>query len=78
MKFDEQERTALTGAGFAVSDNNKTAYVEAMVAIAVHDDESYWLTISLPNDTRIVCIIPRDQMTAAITDDSVVRSSRLQ
>jgi hypothetical protein len=80
MKFDEQERIALTGAGFAVSDNNKTAYVEARLVIAAHDDETYWLTFSLPNETRIVCVIPRDQMTAAITDDPapVVRRSRLQ
>jgi hypothetical protein len=75
MKFDEQERTAFTDAGFVVSDNNRAAYVEAMVVVAAHDDETYWLTLSLPNETRIVCVMPRDQMTAAITDHFVVRRS---
>jgi hypothetical protein len=78
MKFDEKERADLTNAGFAVSDNNRAAYVEAMVVIAAHDDETYWLTFSLPNETRIVCLMPRDQMTAAITDDFAVRRSGLQ
>ena len=78
MKFDEQERTALTDAGFAVSDNNRAAYVEAMVVVAVHDEQTYWLTLSLPNETRIACIMPRDQMTAAITDAFAVRKSGFQ
>jgi hypothetical protein len=78
MKFDEQERALLTDAGFVVSDNNRTAYVEAMVVIAAHDHENYWLTLSLPNETRIVCVMPRDQMTAAIADDFVPRRSGLQ
>jgi hypothetical protein len=43
-----------------------------MVVVAAHDDETYWLTLSLPNETRIVCIMPRDQMTAAITGDFVM------
>jgi hypothetical protein len=73
MKFDEQERTAFIDAGFVVSDNNRAACVEAMVVVAAHDDETYWLTLSLPNETRIVCIMPRDQMTAAITGDFVMR-----
>jgi len=46
--------------------------------IAAHDDETCWLTLSLPNETRIVCVMPRDQMTAAITDDFLARGSRLQ
>jgi len=78
MKFDEQERAALTDAGFTVSDNNRAAYVEAMVVVAAHDDETCWLTLSLPNEARIVCVMPRDQMTAAITDGFAVRRSGLQ
>ncbi len=78
MKFDEQERTALADAGFAVSDNNRAAYVEATLVIAAHDDETYWVTFSLPNEMRIVCIVPRDQITAAITGDFAVRTSGLQ
>lgn len=78
MEFDEQERTALTDAGFAVADNNKAAYVEAVVVIAAHDDETYWLTFSLPNDARIVCVVPRDQIAAAITDTYAARRSKLQ
>lgn len=27
--------------------------------IGAHDDETYWLTVILPNDTRIVCALPR-------------------
>ncbi|OKO83609.1 hypothetical protein [Bradyrhizobium sp. AS23.2] len=73
MKFDEQERTALTDAGFAVADNNKAAYVEAVVVIAAHDDETYWLTFSLP-----VCVVPREQIAAAITDSYAARRSELQ
>ncbi|MCP3400318.1 hypothetical protein [Bradyrhizobium sp. CCGB20] len=68
MKFDEHERTALMDAGFTVADNRKAAYVEAVVVIAAHDDETYSLTFSLPNDARIVCVVPRDQITAAITN----------
>jgi hypothetical protein len=78
VKFDEQERTALTDAGFAVADNNKAAYIEATVVIAAHDDETYWLTFSLPNDTRIVCVVPREQIAAAITDSYADRRSELQ
>jgi hypothetical protein len=78
MKFDEQERTALTDAGFAVADDNKAAYVEALVVIAAHDDETRWLTFSLPNDTRIVCVISRDQIASAIMDGYAARRSRLQ
>ena len=78
MKFDEQERTALRDAGFAVSNNNKAAYIEAIVVIAAHDDETCWVTFSLPNETRIVCVMPRDQITAAITGEFAVRTSGLQ
>lgn len=78
MKFDEQERTALTDAGFAVADNNRAAYVEAVVVIAAHDDETYWLTFSLPNDTRIVCVVPREQIADAIADSYAARRSELQ
>ena len=78
MKFDEEERAALTDAGFAVSDNNTAAYVDAMVVVAAHDDETYWLTLSLPNETRIVCVMPRDQMAAAITDKLAVPRRGLQ
>ena len=78
MKFDEQERTALMDAGFVVSDNNRAAYVEAMVVVAVHDDDTYWLTLSLPSETRIVCVMPREQMTAAIINGFAVRRSGLQ
>jgi hypothetical protein len=78
VKFDEQERTALTDAGFAVADNNKAAYIEATVVIAAHDDETYWLTFSLPNDTRIVCVVAREQIAAAITDSYADRRSELQ
>lgn len=78
MKFDEQERTALADAGFAVADNNRAAFVEATVVIAAHDEETYWLTFSLPNEARIVCVVPRDQIAAAITDDFAVPTSGLQ
>lgn len=78
MEFDEQERTALTDAGFVVADNNKAAFVEAVVVIAAHDDETYWLTFSLPNEARIVCVVPRDQIAAAITDSCATRRSELQ
>jgi hypothetical protein len=69
VKFDEQERAALMRAGFDVADDNKAAYFEALVVIGAHDDETCWLTISLPNDRRIVCAIPRDQVNAAIMGD---------
>ncbi|UPT88595.1 hypothetical protein HAP41_0000005785 [Bradyrhizobium barranii subsp. apii] len=41
MKFDEQERTALTDAGFSVADNSKAAYVEAVVVIAAIATRNY-------------------------------------
>lgn len=78
MKFDEQERTALTDAGFSVADNSKAAYVEAVVVIAAYDDETYWLTFSLPNDAQIVCVVPRDQIADAITDKCAARRNQLQ
>ena len=78
MTFDEQERAALTDAGFVVSDNNKAAFIEATVVIAAHDDETYWVTFSLPDETRIVCLRPRDQMTAAISKHVPVPASSLQ
>jgi hypothetical protein len=78
VKFDEQERTALEHAGFAVADDDRAAYVEALVVIAAHDEKEYWLTFSLPNDTRIVCVLSRDQIAAAIMDDCSARSSQLQ
>jgi hypothetical protein len=78
VKLDEQERIALTDAGFAVDDDSKAAYVEAVVVIAAHDDETYWLTFCLPNDTRIVCVVPRDKIIAAIMGDHAARRSQLQ
>ena len=78
MKFNEQERAALTDAGFVVADNNRAALIEAMVVVAPHDDETYWVTLSLPNETRIVCVMPRDEMAAALADNFVVRRPGLQ
>ena len=78
MKFDEQERAALANAGFTVADDCKAAYVEAGLVIRAYDDDSYWLTIALPNETRIVCVMPRDKVAAAITHDFVVQTSGLQ
>jgi len=78
MRFNEQERTALTDAGFVVADNNRAALVEAMVVVAPHDDETYWLTLSLPNETRIVCVMPRDQIAAALADNFILRRYGLQ
>jgi hypothetical protein len=46
--------------------------------IAAHDDETRWLTFSLPNDTRIVCVISRDQIASAIMDGYAARRSQLQ
>ena len=78
MKFDEQERTALTAAGFAVADDNQAAYIEALVVITAHDDESHWITFLLPNDRRVVCIISRDQFASAITDRHAARKGHFQ
>ena len=78
MKFDEQERTALTDAGFSVADNSKAAYVEAVVVIAAYDAETYWLTFALPNDAQIVCVVPRDQIDDAITYNRAARRNQLQ
>ena len=78
VKFDEQERTALTDAGFSVADNSKAAYVEAVVVIAPYDAETYWLTFALPNDAKIVCVVPRDQIADAITDNHAARRNQLQ
>ncbi|WFU75585.1 hypothetical protein [Bradyrhizobium sp. CB2312] len=78
MKFDEKERALLTDAGFVVADNNRAAYVKATIVVAAHDDESFWLTLSLPNETRIACSVPRDQMTLAIRGGFARRQSGLQ
>lgn len=78
MKFNDRERAALANAGFVVADDCNAAYVEASLVIRAHDDETYWLTIALPNETRIVCDMPRDQMAAAITDDFDVRRRGVQ
>src|SRR5262245_45711337 len=59
VKFDEQERGALKRAGFSVADDYEAAYLEALVVIGAHDDETLWLTITLPNSTRVVCALPR-------------------
>ena len=69
MKFDQQERIALKRAGFAIADDHEAAYVDSLVVIGVHDDETFWLTVTLPNDTRIVCVLPRPQIIAAIEEE---------
>jgi hypothetical protein len=69
VKFDQQERTALKRAGFAIADDHEAAYVESLVVIGAHDDESFWLTVTLPNDTRIVCVLPRPAIIAAIEEE---------
>ena len=38
----------------------------SLVVIDAHDDETFWLTVILPNDTRIVCVLPRPEIIAAI------------
>jgi hypothetical protein len=48
VKFDQQERTALTRAGFAIADDHKAAYLDALVMIGAHDDETFLLTVRLP------------------------------
>lgn len=78
VKFDEQERTALTDAGFSVADNSKAAYVEAVVVIAAYDAETYWLTFALPNDAQIVCVVPRDQIADAIKVNHAARRNQFQ
>ncbi|AHY55024.1 hypothetical protein JQ582_32385 [Bradyrhizobium japonicum] len=78
MKFDEQERTALTDAGFSVADNSKAAYVDAVVVIAAYDAETYWLTFALPNDAQIVCVVPRDQIADAIKVNHAARRNQFQ
>ena len=54
MKFDQHERTALKRAGFAIADDHEAAYLDSLVVIGAHDDETFWLTVTLPNHTRIV------------------------
>jgi hypothetical protein len=61
VKFDQQERTALKRA-----DDHAAAYLDSLVVIDAHDDETFWLTVTLPNDTRIVCVLPRPEIIAAI------------
>ena len=78
MKFDEQELAALTNAGFAVADDNKAAYIEALVVIAAYDDDTRRITLSLPNDRRIVCIMSRDQVASAIADRSAAGRGQFQ
>ena len=69
MKFDRQERTALKRAGFAIADDHTAAYLDSLVVIDAHDDETFWLTVTLPNDTRIVCVVPRPEIIAAIEQE---------
>ena len=69
MKFDQQERTALKRAGFAIADDHEAAYVDSLVVIGAHDDETFWLTVTLPNDARIVCVLPRLAIIAAIEEE---------
>ncbi|MCP3473934.1 hypothetical protein NLM33_26830 [Bradyrhizobium sp. CCGUVB1N3] len=69
MKFDEQERSALRRAGFSVADDHGAAYLDALVVIGAHDDETLWLTITLRNSTRVVCALPRDETILAIDED---------
>ena len=68
MKFDQQERTALKSAGCAIADDHEAAYLDSLVVIGAHDDETFWLTVILPNDTRIVCVLPRPEIIAAIEE----------
>jgi len=70
VKFDEQERGALKRIGFSVEDDHEVAYVEALVVIGAHDNETLWLTITLPNDMRIVCALPRDETIVAIDENN--------
>ena len=69
VKFYEQERGALKRAGFSLADDHETAYLEALVAIGAHDEETLWLTITLPNDTRVVCALPRGETIVAIDEN---------
>ncbi|OAF17891.1 MULTISPECIES: hypothetical protein [Bradyrhizobium] len=69
MKFDEQERGVLRRAGFSVADDHEAAYLEGLVVIGAHDDETLWLTITLRNDYRVVCALPRDETIVAITEN---------
>ncbi|WP_156944028.1 hypothetical protein [Bradyrhizobium sp. Ec3.3] len=69
VKFDEQERGALKRAGFSVADDYEAAYLEALVVIGAHDDETLWLTITLPNSTRVVCALPRAETIVAIDEN---------
>jgi hypothetical protein len=41
----------------------------SLVVIDAHDDETFWLTVTLPNDTRIVCVLPRPEIIAAIEQE---------
>jgi hypothetical protein len=68
VKFDEQECGVLKRAGFSVGDDHEAAYVEALVVIGAHDDETLWLTVTLQNDLRIVCALPRDETIVAIKE----------
>ena len=70
MKFDEPERDALKRVGFSVADDHEAAYVEALVVLGAHDEETLWLTVSLPNDMRIVCALPRDETIVAIDENN--------
>ncbi|OAF03670.1 hypothetical protein AYJ54_03980 [Bradyrhizobium centrolobii] len=69
MKFDEQECGTLKRAGFSVADDHEAAYLEALVVIGAHDNETLWLTITLQNDMRVVCALPRDETIVAINEN---------
>lgn len=69
MKFDEQERGVLKRAGFSLGDDHEAAYLETLVVIGTHDDETLWLTVTLQNELRIVCALPRDETIVAINEN---------
>lgn len=69
VKFDEQECGVLERAGLSVGDNHEAAYLETLVVIGAHDDETLWLTVTLKNDLKIVCALPRDETIVAINDN---------
>jgi hypothetical protein len=69
VKFDEQECGVLKRAGFVIGDEHETAYLETLVVIGAHDDETLWLTVTLQDDLRIVCALPRDETMVAIREN---------
>ena len=62
MKFDQHERTALKRAGFAIADDHEAAYLNSLVVIGAHDDETFWLTVHLaePHPDRLRAAATRD------------------